>query len=280
LSGVFTTMSKDYVLEFNRSSFKALDEFALLTDQKYNLGDKDDWFGNFRGGLYGFYARITGVKIHFRKVHSWDFSIKAPSIVEYHISSIFFNMDSAIECLTFALNALGYIADSTKFIDITDEKKLKGIKPDNLIGRSPTYSNGFIPGYDIYFPFLKKYWRENLDLIKQIIEQHDVSKHRSTIYHGGKVRDDPPSGFFEKLGINGDRIEDKAKQSIFAPMAEILIVPQLKIPRSKRKTVKLEDIPKLENIAEKFFTFINISGAKALEDAKTNIKLNYNEFKK
>lgn len=280
MSGVFTTMSKDYMLEFNWSSFKALDEFALLTDQKYNLGDKDDWFGNFRGGLYGFYARITGVKIHFRKVHSWDFSIKVPSIVEYHISSVFFNMDSAIECLMFALNALGYIADSTKFIDITDEKKLKSICPYNLMGRPPTYSNGFISGYDIYFPFLKKYWCESLDLLKLIFEQHDVSKHRSTIYHGGKVRDDPPSGFFEKLGINGDRIEDKAKQSSFAPMAEILIVPQLKIPRSKRKTVKLEDIPKLEDIVEKFCTFVNVSGTKALEDAKTNIKLNYNEFKR
>jgi len=273
-------MSKDYLLEFNVSPFKALDEFALLADQKYNLGDKDDWFGNFRGGLYGFYSRITGVQIHFRKVHSWDFSIKDPNIVEYHVSSVFFNMDSAIECLIFALNALGYIADSTKFIDITDEKKLKKISPYNLIGRPPTYSNGFTSGYDTYFPFLKKYWCESLDLIKLIIEQHDVSKHRSNIYRGGKLRDDPPSGFFEKLGITGDRIEDKAKQSIFAPMAEILIVPQLKIPRSKRKTVKLEDIPKLENIAEKFSTFINISGAKALEDAKTNIKLNYNEFKK
>jgi hypothetical protein len=273
-------MSKDYVLKFNTASFKALDEFALLADQKYNLGDRDDWFGNFRGGLYGFYARITGVQIHFRKVHSWDFSIKSPSIVEYHISSVFFNMDSAIECLIFALNALGYITDSTKFIDITDEKKLKRICPYNLIGRPPTYSNGFISGYDIYFPLLKKYWCESLNLIKLIIEQHDVSKHRSIIFRGGKVRDDPPSGFFEKLGINGDEIKDKAKQSNFEPMAEILIVPQLKIPRSKRKTIKPEDIPKLEDIAEKFCTFINVSGTKALDDAKTNIKLNYNEFKR
>ncbi len=33
-------------------------------------------------------------------------------------------------------------------------------------------------------------------------------------------------------------------------------------------------------LAEKFCTFINLSGIKALEDTKTNIELNYKEFKK
>ncbi len=269
-------MSKNYILEFNLSSYEALDEFALLADQKYNLGDKEDWFGNFRGGLFGLYARLKGVKIHFKAVHSWDSSIKTPNIIDYHLSSIFFNMDSAIECMVFALNALGYIVDSTKFIDITDEKKLRKIKPSNLIGSPPTYSQGFISGYDIYFPFLKKYWRESLDLLKIIFEQHNVSKHRSTIYRGGKMRDDPPFRFFEMLGIK----DDKAKQILFTPMAEILLEPQLKVPISKRKPVKLEGIPRLEDVAERFCTFIDVSGTKALEDAKTRIKLNYNEFKK
>jgi hypothetical protein len=88
----------------------------------------------------------------------------------------------------------------------------------------PTHSKGFILGYDIYFPFLKKYWCESLDLLKLIFEQHDVSKHRSTVYKGGKARDDLPSGFFEMLGIK----DDKVKQTFFSPMAEILVVPQLK----------------------------------------------------
>jgi hypothetical protein len=276
MSGAFRKMSNDYLLKFNLSSYEALDEFALLAAQKYNLGDKYDWFGNFRGGLYGFYARITGVQIHFKAVHSWDFSIKTSKIVDYNLSSVFFNMDSTIECLVFALNALGYIADSTKFIDITDEKKLRTIKPSNLIGSPPTYSNGFISGYEIYFPFLKKYWRESLELLETVFEQHDVSKHRSTTYQGGKFRNDPPSGFFEKLRIK----DDEAKQISFYPMAEIYVVPQLKVPRLKRKPVKLEDIPILEDIAEKFCTFINVSGTKALEDAKNSIKLTYDEFKR
>lgn len=59
-------MFKDYVLKCNSSSFEALDNFALLAVQQYNLGDRDDWFDNFRGWFYGFYARITNVQTHFR----------------------------------------------------------------------------------------------------------------------------------------------------------------------------------------------------------------------
>jgi hypothetical protein len=264
-------MSKDYTLKYNLSSYEALDKFALLADQKYNLGDKDDWFNNFRGGLFGLYSRLLGVCIHFKIVHSWDFSIKTPTTVEYHISSIFFNMDSAIECMVFALNALGYIADSSKFLDISDEKKLRNISPNNLL-----LEKNFVEGYNVFFPSLKKYWLNNRDFLFLIFEQHDVSKHRSTIYKGGKVRNDPPSGFLEILGIN----DDKLLQTNYPPMAEILIYPQLKIPARKRSAVKREDIHRLEDIAEKFCEFIDLSGAKAIEDAKANIKLNYIEFKK
>lgn len=264
----------DYTLNFDLSAYKALDSFALLADQKYNLGDKNDWFGCFRGGLGGLYARVLGVKIHYHKIHAWELDVKPPQVIEYNLSSIFFNMDSAIECMVFALNALGYIADSNLFIDIADEKKLKMISPYNIVGSPPKYSAGLIPGYVKYFSSLKEYWSDNRNLIFKISEQHDVSKHRSVIFSGGTLRNDPPPDFFERLGIAGD----KFKNSLFSPMAEIILTYQPKTPWRQRKPHDYKDIDKLEDIAERFCTFINTCGLKALEDARNTIKLQHYDF--
>lgn len=195
---------------------------------------------------------------------------------EYHLSSILFNMDSAIECMVFGLNALGWIADSKQFKDVTNEKELASISPYNILGKPPTYTSGMVQGYDEYFLSLKSCWHQNRDLIHTIFEQHDVSKHRSVAFSGGTARNDPPPGFFEQLGIAGD----KARQSLLCPMSEIILTYQPKTPWRQRKPHDYKDIDKLEDIAEKFCTFINICGLKALEDAKSNIKLNYYEFKR
>ena len=270
-------MPNDYTLEFDLSSYEDLDNFALLADQSYNLGDKDDWFGQFRGGLYGLYNRILGVKIHYREVHSWTPPLSPISGIrgaEYHLSSILFNMDSAIECMVFALNALGYIANSTQFLDVSDEKKLRKISPNNILGKPSDYLDGVVEGYDNYFPSLKTHWDKNRDLIYKISEQHDVSKHRSMIFSGGSCRNDPPHGFFEKWGIEGD----EAIQALVAPMAEILLTSQPKMPWRKQQPQEIEDIDKLESVTERFCTFINICGVKVLEDVKSRIKLNQYEF--
>lgn len=266
-------MPKNYRLKFNLSSVKDLDGFALLAVQKYNLGDKGDWFGHFRGGLGGFTARIAGVQIHYLKVHSWNLDI-IPHPVEYHLTSILFNMDSAIECLVFALNALGYITDSDKFHNVTDEKELRRISPVDILGKSDEDPSGILPGYDVYFPTLKNYWHENRDLIKIILENHDVSKHREAIYKGGKYNLNPPPGFFKKLGIE----KNKGLQFLCSPMEEILLLPEPKKPRHQRNTVAYEDTYKLEEITERFCEFINMSVEYALKDAQENIKLNHYDF--
>ena len=49
-----------FALNFDQSGGTLLDDFALLATQDYNLGKKNDWFGHFRGGLYGHYSRLTG----------------------------------------------------------------------------------------------------------------------------------------------------------------------------------------------------------------------------
>jgi hypothetical protein len=43
-----------------------LDAFALCAQRNDNLGNRNDWFGSFRAGLFGFDARIFAVKQHFR----------------------------------------------------------------------------------------------------------------------------------------------------------------------------------------------------------------------
>jgi len=269
-------MSSDYTLKFDLSSYGALDQYALLADQKYNLGDIDDWFGNFRGGLYGFYSRVTGVQIHYSKLHDWvlpDYSLPLIKLAEYHVSSIFFNMDSAIECMVFAINALGYIANKDQFLDITNGRALTKISPRNIIGKRPECEPD-CPGYKNYFPSLQSYWCENRELLSVIFEQHDVSKHRSTIYRGGQSRNDPPPGFFEKLGIAGNKVAE----GLFTPLAEVILSPEPKALRYQRKHKEYKDTYKLEEIAEGFCTFINMCGTKALQDAKTTIKLNYYDF--
>jgi len=271
-------MPDEYTLAFDLSSYEALDDFALLADQKYNLGDRGDWFNHFRGGLYGLYARVLGVRINYHAVHSWALPVPFMNSIqraEYHLSSILFNMDSAIECMVFALNALGYIADSSQFKDVTSEKDLKKISPYNILGLPPNYSNGFVSGYDSYYSSLKSYWHQNRDLILTIFEQHDVSKHRQAIFTGGKMRDDPPLGFFEKLKLESDQV----RKSFVSPWEEIILTPQPKTPWRQRQPKGYMDIDKLENIAERFCTFINMCGVKALEDAKSNIQLNCYELK-
>lgn len=271
---------RDYHLKFDFQPCQKLDyEFALLATQIYNLGRKGDWFGCFRGGLYGFYARIYGVMKHYYEVHSWDLESIKSNDPEYHLSSIFFNMDSAIECFVFALNALGYAIDSEKFKDITDEKGLKGIQPINIVGDPNSTDKRFrsLEGYALYFPTLQEYWKNNEELLKVIFEQHDVSKHRSRIEIGGKYRTDAPEGFFESLAIG----EDKGLRFNYSPMEEIILMPEPKTPPSKQNPeATYVNFATLEEVAEAFCQFINVSCVKALEDAQNNIKLNHYEFLK
>ena len=112
----------DFSLQFDSAPFEALDQLALLARQDYNLGGAGDWFGEFRGGLYGFYGRLHGVQIHYSEVHAWLPRVRIPKDTEYQLTTILFQMDSALECLTFALNALGWAAHPSGFFDVTEAR--------------------------------------------------------------------------------------------------------------------------------------------------------------
>jgi hypothetical protein len=128
-------LMSDFVLQFDLAPYRRLDRFALLACQDYNLGNVTDWFGTFRGGLAGFNSRTYGVETHFRLVHAWLPKRRGPLETEYHIASIFFNMGSAIECLTFALNALGFAALPGRFRDVTDDRQLRSVTPWDILGK-------------------------------------------------------------------------------------------------------------------------------------------------
>ena len=266
-------IEKDFLLPFNLETCDRLDRFALLACQSYNLGNKGDWLGCFRGGPYGLYARIHGVKVHFYEVHAWRLKVRTPGETEYHLSSVFFSMDSAVECFVFGINGLGNAVAPKEFLDVTDDKDLRRVAPWNVLGNK---GQSPMVGYTHYFPSLQAYWQESRDLLDTITEQHDVSKHRSTIYQGGRHRADPPSGFYEALEI--ENVPDA--QFRFWPMAEIILRPEPKTPLSKRKPVAQGSVKKLETVAETFCEFINTSCLKAFDDARKHITLPHPEFLK
>jgi hypothetical protein len=77
---------------------------------------------------------------------------------------------------------------------------------------------------------LQSLWQSERSLLDRIVEQHDVSKHRQTIFAGGRARSDPPIGFYESLGIP-DTPKIRAQ---FWPMAEIKLQNEPRLPRAAR----------------------------------------------
>ncbi len=250
--------------------FHELDAFALLARQDCNLGDEVNWFGCFRGGLFGFYSRVYGIGEHFSLLHEWlPPRLHLPEDTEYHLSSILFGMASAIECLTFALNALGFAAQPDGFLDVTEHRKLKKISPTNLMGnpesQPPTKP---LDGYSQIYPTLQCYCVENRKFLGDIVNLHNVSKHRETIYEGGQLRSDSPPGFFEALGMDNNPLK------ILYNPHEIIILPyEPNTPRGKRSPITREEHHTLENIVPRYLAFLQQFGELALNDARTNIEL-------
>lgn len=260
-----------FEVQFDILAFQKLDRLALLARQDYNLGGNGDWFGEFRGGLYGMYDRLYGVQLHYFEVHAW---LPRHRFVEgdYHLASILFQMDSALECLAFALNALGWIVMPDGFRDVTDAKAMKQISPRDILGE-PTGTSSIAPksGYAKVFPNLQRAWQGQTQLIGQIRDLHDVSKHRKTLPVNGQLRSDPPDGFREALGIPEDAPPHTLWQ--FSPMAEIILRHDPKEPEVQRRSKPAKQGELLEDIVPIFAGLIRSSGVAALADAHANVPL-------
>lgn len=185
-------MNKELLEKINLNQIKSLLEIGNIA--KENFGDKGYWNTYFTRAIDVIKARILGLKHHYAIIQSIgnkviDSDINKYDFIEldHHLSDILFNLDSAIECFVFSLNAIGYGAmDCNSFISIEDEKKLKKIKPDNIFIED---NNNH---YKKYFSNLVNYWLENplhkfhvtpKQLWKSIRDNHDVSKHRSRLCH-------------------------------------------------------------------------------------------------
>jgi len=263
LSGLaYMNDENKYLLNFDCKPIEALDSIALKACQKFNYENKDNWFLSFRMGKIGCYSRLFGVRKHSLEMHSWE-QPNNQITLEYHISSIFFHMDSAIECLTFMLNAFGFGIEPALFHDITNEKELRQIFPKNIIG--PQDKN-LVKGYDKYFPSLKLFMITNRDLINKISDHHDISKHTKSIFMGGR-RD---TKLIKQLGeLSSIPIEELV---LVAPFEEIIMESE---PKEKHDHGQNESnkIDKLEEIVIAFCDFINGCSLKAEGDAKANIHL-------
>lgn len=265
------------MLTIQSQPFEELDEFALLACQKDNFGNTSDWFGCFRGGLYAFYGRVFGIGEHFRLLHEWlPPRLHLPESTEYHVSSTLFHMDSAVECLTFAFNALGFAVYPEGFRDVTESKWLKNISPWNIIGERPTPASSRKPlsGYMKVYPRLQSHFVENLDLLGCIFELHDVSKHRETVYAGGRFRLDDPPGYFEAVGLKDDPIG----QIFVSPQDEVSLRDKPKEPRGKRTSNLLGKYSTLEKMVPPFLDFLQKSCELALIDVRENIPLSRSNF--
>lgn len=217
-------------------------------------------------------ARLLGVKQHYAELHAWKSTTRSTEEMDYHLASVLFNMDSAIECCIFLLNALGWAASRPDFRDVSEDDGLANIRPGDVFGGVSKAGNPKtpLPGYLKVFPAVQKYWQKNSGLIGFIMEQHDVSKHRTaTITSGGELRTDPPTGFFENLGIANDEFD----RETFTPPMEILLDTGVKTPNTVRMAGRGVLTYRLEDAAVLFGSFIAKTGVLAEQNARKYIKL-------
>ena len=186
-------------------------------------------------------------------------------------------MDSALECFTFALNAMGWVVMPSGFRRVTDAKELKWIKPADILGDTrttpPTQPRA---GYQAVFPTVQRTWLNELQLIDRIRDLHDVSKHRQSIFVGGQLRLDPPDGFYEAFGFPED---SRHRDLLLTPMAEILLKDDPKLPAIRRTPKAARQGELLEDLVPSFAILIKATGMAALGDAQTNVPLKEKNFR-
>lgn len=253
----------EYDLQFDSGAWDQLDDFALTACQDYNYGNANNWFNCFRGGLYGMRSRLQAARRHFIELHAWIPEMRIVADPEYHLSTTLFHMDSSIECMVFALNAIGNCVSPDDFRDVTAEKALRNIRLSDIIGDKPQ------PGYATYFPRLQEHLQSNEAMIKQVMDQHDVSKHRETIFKGGSSRDDPPPDFYDRLGL----AEDDLRRSLYWPMKTIILDPNPKSPKYGKDPIPRKDQIIFEVLASNLAGCLSEAAEQAFQDVTQTIPL-------
>ena len=157
-----------------------------------------NWILTFRYAIRAMMGRIMTVDRDYRNLNKPGCGMAPVEEMPQKVSNewnvvwesyagvLFFAMDSSLECFAYALNALGYLIGPGEFIDITTDEKLKRISPANLLD-PPTKSNALHSSYGPCrrtFPKICAHWSANRDLVAQITEYHDATKHRHSAVVG------------------------------------------------------------------------------------------------
>ena len=253
-----------FTVRFDSAPQRSLDERALQARQDHNFGNTDRWFDAFRGGHYGMYARLNGVTERYAEFHAWRYQPRHPRGWNTPLGELFFNADSALECFVFGLNALGHGVGGTGFRNTMSESELRRVTPKDPIG-------GKIPGCADIFPqfsaALERGWDE---WVQPVVDQHDVAKHREQTHKGGRLRNDPPTGFWERVGLLDEK---DPRRFLFMPYAEVKLMPDPKRLRQDGESPAHEDMIKLEELIPGFAAFFDGLVQCALDDVTDTVPL-------
>lgn len=132
----------------------------------------------------GVASRHWGADRHFQALTEWEHQ-RTGGFHEYELASCLFCMDSALECWVFALNCIGFGLGVEGINSLDDARQLASIGPRLLLAQKPTPLGGL-------FPQVAELWRNERITIDRVIQNHDVSKHRTTTFRGGTMRSDVP----------------------------------------------------------------------------------------
>ena len=170
---------------------------VLQDDPRY--AKPPNWVLTYRYAIRGMLARIITVDRDYRGLNAPGDGSPADedmttenarnwwnAVWESYAGTLFFAMDSSLECFAYALNALGYLLSPAEFLDITAEEKLRRITPSNLFDPPSKGNAGYspYPGCLKWFPRICGHWSANRSLLAHIIEYHDATKHRHSVIVG------------------------------------------------------------------------------------------------
>lgn len=249
---------------------RKLEGFGQLAAMRYNLGDRSNWPFSFVMGLNGSWNRIVSLDEHCRLIYEWHPKVRV-SLHDSNVAIALFAMDSACECLVFALNALGQAYKVDQFRDVSDESALRKISLRDVFSFGNSQP---LPGWTNIYPNFQRHFATHNELLSIIIDNHDVTKHRQQGFAGGTVRNDPPPGFYESLGIP----EGDPRRHEVQPMKEVLLPRKPKLP-FEQQGKDLSDWIGLETVAADFRRFLTQAVEIAIVDAERNVKLNVDGFR-
>lgn len=270
---------------FDRNSYDELDKFALLCDQKYNFGNVDRWFLTFRRSYYGFLHRVAGACQSYAALHSIKRQGQVHTNADTDLGNLFFNMDSSLECLAYAFNALGRGTIRNGFHNITDRRTLRNISPKDLTG-NPDSNPAKLPlsGFSVMLPSVVALWQSMEALLRFLIDTHDVSKHRQAVFSGAKITVDNRDQYDVLINSKEYQALSKEEQVIVrinwpSRFEDLTLHPDPKEPYADMAPLAYEDLIHLDAVVSDWTNLINETGKLAVSDVRKSISLPVSEFR-